>query len=109
LWGVLMNLFRYVDRAETNCVELRLFKSAEGNPQGDVSGPVFGFPNGTFSDVLELVRCSTLDDAFQAGIRMANKNDAELVISGSPELWLAKWGVLDQSPTVSMAQTKAAR
>lgn len=90
-----MNLFRYVEKPESDCVELRLFKAADGNPQGDVSGPIVDFPNGAFSDVVELVRCSSLDDAFQAGIRMANKNDAELVVSGCPELWQAKWGVLD--------------
>lgn len=103
---MLMNFFRYVDRAEADCVELRLFRSADGNPQGDVSGPVSGFPTDTFSDVLELVRCSTLDDAFQAGIRMANKNDAELVVSGNPELWLAKWGILEQSAALPIALSK---
>jgi hypothetical protein len=34
-------------------------------------------------DVVELVRCSSPDDAFAAGIRMANKHDTHLMISGS--------------------------
>ena len=94
--GVKMNCFRYVEQPEENCVALRLFTAADGNPQGDVSGPIRDHRDAAFSDVVELVRCSTLDDAFQTGIRMANRNDTELVIYGSRELWLSKWGVLDQ-------------
>lgn len=90
-----MNCFRYVDQTEKNCVEMRLFRGENGTPQADVmlAGDVDQAPSG----VVELVRCATLDKAFETAIRMANRNDAELVVSGNPELWQRRWGTLEVS------------
>ena len=99
----MVNFFKYVAIPQNQSVALRLFRAPDGNPQGDVSGPLLGYADAAFSDVVEVVRCSSLEDAFAAGIRMANKNDTDLVISGSPELWLSKWGELDQSAVAQIA------
>ena len=89
------NCFKYVEVPGRHCVALRLFVAPDGTPRGDVCGPLSSDPYTESSGVVELVQCSTLDDAFAAGIRMANKNDTDLVISGNSALWLSKWGQLD--------------
>lgn len=99
-----MNCFRYVDHTEKNCVEMRLFRGENGIPRADVimAGSVDNAP----SSVVELARCVTLDNAFETAIRMANRNDTELVVSGNSELWQRQWGTLDVStPTAQRDQT----
>lgn len=94
----MLNVFKFVEKAESQSVNLHLFMAADGNPRGDVSVPMSDSAEAALADVVEVVRCASLDDAFAVGIRMANQKDTDLVISGSPELWLSKWGELDQSP-----------
>ena len=90
------NSFRYAEHPTDQVVSLRLFTGANGDPQGAVSGPKRGYSYAISDNVVELVQSATLDDAFAAGIRMANKNDTDLVISGDSELWRSKWGTLDR-------------
>ena len=93
-----MNLsFKYVDKPEARCVLLHLFTAADGSSQGDVSGPRPDIYSAGFPGVTILRQCASLDDAFAAGIRMANRNDTDLVISGNADLWRSKWGQLDRS------------
>ena len=95
------NCFKYVQNPQNQSVSLRLFTAADGSARGDVSGPMPGDVYAEGNDVVEMMHCSSLDEAFAAGIRMANRNDTDLVISGNSELWLSKWGVLEQSqPTL---------
>ena len=71
--------------------------TADGKAQGYVSGPRIENAFAELANVVELVHCLSLDDAFAAGIRMANKNDTDLVISGNAALWCSKWGTLERS------------
>ncbi|MDB5613372.1 MAG: hypothetical protein JWQ22_1025 [Devosia sp.] len=100
------NCFKYVQNPENHAVALRLFRAADGSACGDVTGPMSNDTYAEQCDVVELVRCQTLDDAFAAGIRMANKNDTDLVISGNSELWLSKWGVLEQPAILTLASVR---
>jgi len=101
------NHFRYVSEPPIQSVSLHLFTTSDGQRHGDVSGPMAVFANATFSDVVELIRCTSLDDAFDAGIRMANKNDTELVITGDADLWLPKWGELSRQDSPRLVIAKA--
>jgi len=49
--------------------------------------------------VFELNVCIPLAEAFACGIRMANRHDVALVISGDRSLWDAGWGRLGPSAT----------
>ena len=103
----MLNSFKFVEKPEGQSVNLRLFRAADGHPRADVSGPMTEFSGAAFSNVVEVVRCASLDDAFAAGIRLANRNDTDLVISGSPDLWLSKWGELDQSAVAQLTRVAA--
>ena len=89
----MMCQFRYVETKSDISVNLHLYRTLNGTPRGDVRGPVSPHISGQ-GDVYHLVGCLTLDVAFASAIRMANVNDAELVVSGDRSLWLPSWGTL---------------
>ena len=83
--------FRFVDRYEPRTVALRLFTDAAGNACGEVLGPLVGALQGQAG----VDRC-VVDDAtaLMAAIRIANSNDAEIVVMGDASLWNPRWGTL---------------
>ena len=85
--------FRYVDKTTDASVTLHLFRTINGTPRGDVRGPVSRRPDGQ-SNVVAMQSCLPLALAFATAIRMANSNDAELVVSGDRALWDVAWGML---------------
>jgi hypothetical protein len=85
--------FRYLDKNCDASVNLHLFRTNNGTVRADVKGPVTRHLDG-HSDISELSICLSREDAFPTAIRMANRNDAELVVTGDPSLWSAEWGTL---------------
>jgi CheY-like chemotaxis protein len=85
--------FRYVDETSDAAVTLHLFKTLNGTPRGDVRGPSSRHPDGR-SDVCDMEACLPVALAFTAAVRMANRNNVELVVSGDRELWDVAWGLL---------------
>jgi hypothetical protein len=85
--------FRYVEKSCDSSVTLHLFRTNNGTVRADVRGPLTRHLDGR-SNFSELSICLTREDAFPTAIRMANRNDAELVVTGDPSLWSADWGVL---------------
>lgn len=84
--------FRYVDQTQDNCATLHLFNSKDGAPAAMVRGP--------FKDVAGQSRVYESTDglspgrAFATAIRMANRHDVELVVTGARSVWDHAWGVL---------------
>lgn len=85
--------FRYVDKTSDASVNLHLYRTINGTERGDVRGPVSRHPDGR-SNVVAMQSCLPLPIAFATAIRMANHNDAELVVSGDRGLWDVAWGKL---------------
>jgi len=85
--------FRYVHKTSDASVTLHLFKPMNGTARGDVRGPSSRHLDGR-SDVCDMEACLPVADAFAAAIRMANRNNVELVVSGDRELWDVSWGRL---------------
>lgn len=85
--------FRYVAQNSDISVNLHLFRTANGTPRGTVTGPVTQHLNG-HSKIFELLSYMSLDRAFPSAIRMANKNDTEIVVTGDRKLWDKAWGTL---------------
>lgn len=88
--------FRYVAQNLPTSVTLHLFKTRNGTHRASVQGPSSATLHGLGS-VFELNVCIPLAEAFACGIRMANRNDVDLVISGDRSLWNARWGRLGPS------------
>lgn len=85
--------FRYVEQNLSTSVTLHLFKTTNGSHRGSVKGPSASAPNG-LGNLFETRVCLPLAEAFASGIRMANRNDVALVISGDRSLWNPLWGRL---------------
>lgn len=80
--------FRFVGEPDPSVVTLRLFRDPANLPRGEVIGPM------RIQQALAdrcLVDCET---AFRAAIRIANCQDAEVVVLGDPTLWNPGWGQL---------------
>jgi len=86
--------FRYVERSSDKSVNLYLFTTLNGTARADVKGPV-STPVFGRGKIFEMMICMPLAQAFTSAIRMANKNDIELVVSGDRSLWDPLWGNLD--------------
>ena len=91
--------FRYVDGMSDAYVTLHLFKTMDGSPRGDVRGPSSCHDDGR-SDVCDMEACLPVVLAFAAAVRMANRYDLELVVSGDRQLWDDAWGALGPLPMV---------
>ena len=85
--------FRYVDETSDTSVNLHLFRTINGTPRGDVKGPTSRHCCG-FGHVFDFEHCLPIAIAFALAIRMANRNDTELVVSGDRLLWNPSWGRL---------------
>ena len=85
--------FRYVEQVCDDSVNLRLFTTSSGTPCGEVKGPVSRHVDG-HSIICETAVLLSPHEAFATAIRMANRNDAELVVSGDRSLWDNEWGAL---------------
>jgi hypothetical protein len=72
---------------------MRLFVDCDGREKADVTGPVFG--PGQSGERAHIDRCLVEKEAaLMAAIRIANANDAEIVVVGDEGSWDARWGVL---------------
>lgn len=98
--------FRYVDETSDASVTLHLFKTINGTPRGDVRGPATRTCDGRPGS-RELQLCLVVRDAFPIAIRMANRNNVDLVISGDRTLWNEEWGSLGRSGTQTARRTLA--
>jgi hypothetical protein len=78
--------FRYVDDRSDTSVTLHLFRTLNGTPRGDVRGPSSRHDDGR-SDVCDMESCLPVPTAFAVAVRMANRLDVELVISGDRQLY----------------------
>lgn len=85
--------FRYVEHSISTSVTLHLFKASCGTHSGSVEGPKVPMPFG-IGTIFETRIGMPVADAFASGIRMANRNDVSLVISGDRSLWNPLWGQL---------------
>ncbi len=86
--------FRHVDELSRSAVTLHLFRTLNGSPRADVSGPHQPAAQGGLAAVFEMTICMPLAEAFASAVRMANKNDAEMVVTGEASLWQPSWGSL---------------
>lgn len=85
--------FRFVAEAESQAVALRLFTDVDGQEKADVTGPLADLGNEAHCGQID--RCVVNKSAaLTAAIRIANANDAEVVVLGDAESWDARWGVL---------------
>ena len=100
--------FRYALAPSSAAVTLHLFKTTNGTPRGTATGPrttsAGGSPNSS-----DIAICLPLEDAFPAAIRIANKHDVEVIVSGEAGLWQAAWGELltEREPGSDCAITAA--
>lgn len=85
--------FRYVERSSDQSVNLYLFTTLNGTERADVKGSV-STPEFGRGKIFEMLICMPLAQAFAMAIRMANKNDIELVVCGDRSLWDPQWGKL---------------
>lgn len=92
--------FRYVDKTSDASVTLHLFKTMDGTPRGDVRGPSSRHLDDR-SDVCDMEACLPVALAFAAAVRMASRNNVDVVVSGDRALWDVAWGGLaDTQPVV---------
>lgn len=98
--------FRYVAKTSNASVTLHLFKTMNGTPRGDVRGPSSRNPGGR-SDVCDMEACLPVALAFAAAVRMANRHDVELVVSGDREMWDVSWGRLTGPMVVLVVEDEA--
>ena len=84
--------FRYVDETTDTSVTLHLFRTINGTPRGDARGPTSGTLTG--ATMFDAVFCKPVNEAFAAAIRMANRNDTDVVVTGDRHLWNQEWGQL---------------
>ena len=93
--------FRYADRTSDAAVSLHLSRTATGAAYGDVKGPEISHLPDQIS-YLDTLSNLPLDRAFALAIRMANRNDLEIVVSGDRSLWDSSWGTLTQFEPTSL-------
>lgn len=86
--------FRHVTEPTNNVVNFRLFRLRNGVARADVIGPKLHGPGEYQRGFSEIAVCMPLEDAYAAAIRLANKNDTELVVTGDVSLWEPGWGDL---------------
>jgi|GEM_PF-1568719 hypothetical protein len=88
--------FTYVDEAVDHLVTLCLFVDPAGEARAKVIGPSnFVWSHGEASP--NTATPLPLSKAFALAIRIANRNDVEIVVSGDSSLWQADWGELIQA------------
>jgi hypothetical protein len=85
--------FRYVHQQSDASVNLFLFSTGTGSARATVTGPV-SYDHSNQSKIFETMASLPLARAFSSAIRMANRNDVEIVVSGDRNLWDTDWGFL---------------
>lgn len=105
----MVSRFRHVDNYIFDAVTLHLFTTSDGIAQGDVAGPRRIELSGICLGIVERVSRATLACAFAAAIRIANRNDAEIVVTGDAGLWDSSWGQLVDHTTVGRARAATLR
>ena len=88
--------FRYIENTADHLVNIFLFLTPGGEPRATVTGPLSdvaypGKERATVTTALPLAK------GFALAIRIANRNDIELVVSGDRYLWDHNWGTLVHS------------
>jgi len=89
----MMSSFRYVDAASDCSVNLFLFSSWTGKARARITGPVNRDAR-SGSKRFEKMSAMPLTEAFPSAIRLANRNDVEVVVTGDRTLWNKSWGHL---------------
>tara|TARA_R110002020_G_scaffold2136_20_gene9835 strand:- start:2273 stop:2596 length:324 start_codon:yes stop_codon:yes gene_type:complete len=85
--------FRYHDGPQNGSVTLFLFITPDNQPRATVrppSGDDLAFSEAAADSEAPL----PLAKAFALAVRIANRNDVEIVVNGDPALWDADWGLL---------------
>jgi len=85
--------FRYSEQAADSAVNLHLFQTVDGAARANVKGPISRHTTDD-RELFESMTSMPLEKAFSSAIRMANRNDVEIVVSGDRSLWDANWGKL---------------
>lgn len=85
--------FMYSDKTLDDSVNLYLFATPDGVARADVKGPVTMHCAGG-DEVFEAMSALPLPKAFAYAIRVANRNDVSIVVSGNKDLWDHSWGWL---------------
>ena len=85
--------FRYTDDALDDTVKFHIFSSHDGTARANVKGPVTHHLD-NLNEISESAMAMPLAKAFAYAIRMANRNDVEIVVSGDSTLWDHRWGSL---------------
>ena len=88
--------FRYVDQRSDNSVNLFLFSDSAGSACATVRGPVILHADEKVAPIAAHTALP-LARGFALAIRMANRNDVEIVVSGDRALWDKDWGSLASS------------
>ena len=84
----MLNQFQYAPVDEyPGEVRLHLYKTINGTSRATVKGP-----RGT--GTMEIAACKTLPEGFAIAIRMANRADVSVVVTGDATLWDGTWGDL---------------
>lgn len=84
--------FRYVHAVSDAATNLHMFKTLGGDAYGNVRGAVSNEFNGL--KVFDDIPGQPLSKAFATVIRMANRSDTEIEVSGDRQLWNSEWGQL---------------
>ena len=97
--------FRYVDETADNAVNLFLFYNHSGEPRSMVRPPL-GASTVNIDVAGDNDAPLPLSKAFALAIRMANRNDVEIVVSGEATLWDDDWGDLIAPATAARFSIK---
>ena len=87
--------FFYSETTVANSVNFYLFASQDGTARANVKGPARPHFDG-HGEIVDAMMSLPLAKAFAYAIRVANRNDVEIVVSGDPSLWDHRWGWLDK-------------
>ncbi len=91
--GTSRGQFRYALVAPSAAVTLHLLRTLNGTPRGTATAPRSSVATRPLN-ASDLAICLPLEEAFAAAIRMGNKYDTELFVTGEAGLWQPVWGGL---------------
>ena len=99
----MLNRFRYVPvDLHPDKVTLHLYRTINGSPRANVTGPRGPAAVGGLHTDAEISSSRPLSEAFAIAIRMANRADISIVVTGDATLWDGAWGDLDAEPAVAV-------
>lgn len=88
--------FLYTEETADSSVNLYLFAAEDGSARANVKGPVSQDIGGR-SEIYDGMMALPLAKAFAYAIRVANRNDVAIVVSGDSSLWDHRWGWLGRA------------